>query len=65
MTNWFSGPSFLKKDVGATPTQSDSFELVEPDTDADVRPLVATFATELLRRCLVHIDLHTFLAGKG
>lgn len=44
-TSWFSGPSFLRKDDGATLTQSESFELVDPDTDADVRPVIATFAT--------------------
>ena len=32
-TNWFSGPSFLEKGDGATPTQSESFELVGPHTD--------------------------------
>lgn len=45
-TNWVSGPSLLKKNDGVTLIQPESFELVDPDTDADVRPLIATFATK-------------------
>lgn len=45
-TNWFSGPSLLKKDDGATLVQSEFFKLVEPETNADVRPLIATFTTK-------------------
>ncbi len=45
-TNWYSGPSFLRKDHGAVPLQPKSFDLAEPDTDADVRPLIITFATK-------------------
>lgn len=43
--NWFSGPSFLKEDDRATLKEPESFELVGPDTDTDVPPLVTTFAT--------------------
>lgn len=46
-TNWFSGPSCLRKDDGPTPPLCKSFELADPDKDADVRPLVATFATKV------------------
>lgn len=45
-TNWFSGPLWLKKGDKTTTNQSESFKLIELDTDADVRPLVSTFATK-------------------
>lgn len=45
-TNWVSGPSWLKRSDEATLTQSESFELIDPESDADVRPLIATFTTK-------------------
>lgn len=43
-TNWFTGPAFLYK----SPTASDqhqTFELVEPDSDVDIRPQVRSCIT--------------------
>ncbi|KAL4009520.1 hypothetical protein ACER0C_003372 [Sarotherodon galilaeus] len=51
-TNWFSGPSFLENDERVALTPPEFFELVEPDGDADVRPLIATFATGASERQL-------------
>ncbi|XP_071368507.1 uncharacterized protein [Centroberyx affinis] len=45
-TNWFSGPAILRKHDRNAPSQPESFEIVEPDSDAEVRPLIATFATK-------------------
>nr|XP_054598158.1 uncharacterized protein LOC129163741 [Nothobranchius furzeri] len=44
-TNWLSGPSILKNDKEVALTQTEPFELVEPDDDVDVRPLITTFST--------------------
>lgn len=46
-SNWFSGPGFLKNN--SKPPQSNSFDLVDPDLDVEVRAKVAvnyTKATE-------------------
>lgn len=43
-TNWFKGPSFLSRD---TCPQPETFELIEPDADVDIRAQqVTTFTTK-------------------
>ncbi|XP_028254480.1 uncharacterized protein LOC114430714 [Parambassis ranga] len=43
-TNWFHGPEFLTQ-PNVEPSQSDTFELVEPDSDAEIQPDVKALAT--------------------
>ena len=42
---WFTGPEFLHKPLLAE--TNESFKLVDPETDADVRPQLTTFATRI------------------
>lgn len=45
-TNWFKGPSFLSRD---TCPQPETFELIEPDADVEIRAQqVTTFTTKAL-----------------
>lgn len=44
-TNWFSGPSFLTQPKTDT-WHSDAFTLMDPETDAEIRPEVKTFITK-------------------
>ena len=45
-TSWFTGPTFLYKlDKGQTEKQ-DSFELLDPELDVEIRPQVTCFATQ-------------------
>ncbi|XP_073449004.1 uncharacterized protein [Aquarana catesbeiana] len=44
-TNWFSGPSFLTRSEIEETTQFETFELVEPDNDKEVRAQVTAFST--------------------
>ena len=50
-TSWFTGPAFLRK-----PTQihekQDPYELVDPDSDVDIRPVVRSFITQTEMRQL-------------
>ncbi|XP_039870639.1 uncharacterized protein LOC120723317 [Simochromis diagramma] len=44
-TNWFSGPSFLTQhDIEKS--HCDSFTLIDPDTDAEIRPDITSFVTK-------------------
>ena len=42
-SRWFSGPDFLHKPPH--PVEQESFELVDPELDVDIRPHVTTLAT--------------------
>ncbi|KAM9828380.1 uncharacterized protein ACBT44_022570 [Syngnathus typhle] len=44
-TNWFSGPSFLTQ-PNKESTHSDDFNLIDPDTDTEIRPEVKSFVTK-------------------
>ncbi|XP_067373333.1 uncharacterized protein [Channa argus] len=46
-TSWLTGPDFLKKVSEDAPPQPDSFELVEPASDVEIRPLITTFTTKV------------------
>ncbi len=46
-TIWFTGPSFLYQSPQEQPCES--FKMVNPDTDAEVRPCVTSFATRAER----------------
>ncbi|KAF3699655.1 hypothetical protein EXN66_Car015342 [Channa argus] len=46
-TSWLTGPDFLKKVSEDAPPQPDSFELVEPASDVELRPLITTFTTKV------------------
>lgn len=43
-TMWFSGPAFLRK--SPHPEERETFELVDPELDAEVRPQVTTLHTQ-------------------
>lgn len=43
-TNWFTGPAFLYKSPTAS-DQQQTFELVDPDSDVDIRPQVTSCIT--------------------
>lgn len=46
-TNWFSGPEFLHQAIlGSTP-ENESFELVEPEEDQEIRSQVLTLVTKM------------------
>ncbi|XP_057695101.1 thymocyte nuclear protein 1 isoform X1 [Corythoichthys intestinalis] len=44
-TNWFSGPSFLTQPSTDT-SHCDTFALIEPDADAEIKPEIKTFVTQ-------------------
>ncbi|XP_038139099.1 uncharacterized protein LOC119782277 [Cyprinodon tularosa] len=44
-TNWFTGPSFLKSDSAEKPPETNNFNLVEPETDVEIRPIVTVLTT--------------------
>lgn len=44
-TMWFTGSEFLHKP--SQPETQETFELIEPETDADVRPQLTTLATHV------------------
>ncbi|XP_055367455.1 uncharacterized protein LOC114862962 [Betta splendens] len=46
-TSWFTGPDFLRKTPVEETQPSPSFELIEPETDVEIRPEVRTCATFL------------------
>ncbi|KAM9781210.1 uncharacterized protein LOC133168561 isoform X2 [Syngnathus typhle] len=43
-TNWFTGPAFLYKPQAATEHQQ-SFEIIDPDSDVEIRPQVTSCVT--------------------
>ncbi|KAM9771204.1 uncharacterized protein ACBT44_004535 [Syngnathus typhle] len=43
-TNWFTGPAFLYKQQAATKHQQ-SFEIIDPDSDVEIRPQVTSCMT--------------------
>lgn len=45
-TNWFSGPSMLVKSQPDSIAQT-IFDLVQPDTDEEIRPEVTTLSTNV------------------
>ncbi|XP_044160670.1 uncharacterized protein LOC122945622 [Bufo gargarizans] len=51
-TNWFVGPSFLGKPEIKETTQVETFQLIEPDQDKEVRPQVAVCKTLVTRDSL-------------
>lgn len=38
-SSWLTGPAFLKETTGDPPVDTESFNLVGPDTDVEVRPI--------------------------
>ncbi|XP_026147341.1 uncharacterized protein LOC113121247 [Carassius auratus] len=51
-TNWFYGPGFLHHPILRETPENESFELVEPEKDQDIRPHVVTFATQTTEQSL-------------
>ncbi|XP_056404664.1 uncharacterized protein LOC130296773 [Hyla sarda] len=51
-TNWFVGPSFLRKPETKETTQVEAFQLIEPDQDKEVRSQVAVCRTLVTRDSL-------------
>lgn len=50
-TMWFSGPTFLRK-LSSQPEPIQSFSLVSPELDAEIRPDVKSYATQLQKKGL-------------
>lgn len=46
-TSWFTGPSFLRQPPAEKTQMSETFELIEPEKDSEIRPEVQTCATKL------------------
>ncbi|XP_024118967.1 uncharacterized protein LOC112140289 [Oryzias melastigma] len=46
-TNWFCGPAFLQKTVDEEIHTSEGFELIQPESDTEIRPEVKTYSTHL------------------
>ncbi len=46
-SSWFTGPSFLHQPTAETGQTNETFELIEPDKDSEIRPQVRTCATYL------------------
>lgn len=44
-TNWLTGPAFLREPSKSSVEQQDIFDLVDPDTDKEIRPQVTSCAT--------------------
>ncbi len=51
-TNWFSGPEFLQQPFLGETTKDESFELIEPEKDQEIRPQVATLVTNVTEQSL-------------
>ncbi|GAA6084831.1 uncharacterized protein LOC113098256, partial [Tachysurus ichikawai] len=51
-TNWFSGPEFLHQPILRDTFENESFELVEPEKDRDIRPQVVTLTTKTTEQSL-------------
>lgn len=51
-TSWLTGPAFLCKQHDSSTTPQDSFQLIDPDHDAEIRPEAATYATQTSQRQL-------------
>ncbi|XP_041926339.1 uncharacterized protein LOC121690066 isoform X1 [Alosa sapidissima] len=50
-TRWFNGPTFLRK-LSVQPDLAQSFSLVSPESDAEVRPVVKSYITDLQGKVL-------------
>lgn len=46
-TNWFSGPPFLTKPELDESPQPEIFDLLHPESDAEIHPQVSTYATKV------------------
>lgn len=46
-TTWFTGPSFLYQPPAEKTQTSETFQLIEPEKDSEIRPQVQTCATNL------------------
>ncbi|XP_061759975.1 uncharacterized protein LOC133554813 [Nerophis ophidion] len=50
-TSWLCGPLFLKEQLKKQ-SEEDNFELIDPSSDPDIRPLVSTMSTTMSSRLL-------------
>ncbi len=50
-TNWFSGPEFLQQPFLGETAKDESFELIEPEKDQEIRPQVATLVRQCSQAC--------------
>ncbi|KAI2644797.1 Paraneoplastic antigen-like protein 5 [Labeo rohita] len=46
-TSWFTGPSFLRQPPAEETQITEAFELIEPESDLEIRPQIQTCATNL------------------
>lgn len=52
LTNWFSGPTFLRQLDALEDNVVESFQLVNPDLDVEIRPQVTTLTTKVTNQPL-------------
>ncbi|KAI3351360.1 hypothetical protein L3Q82_005904 [Scortum barcoo] len=50
-TNWLTGPSFLHRSP-VLPSEHETFKLLEPESDAEIRPEVKTLSTHITEKFL-------------
>ncbi|XP_061923644.1 uncharacterized protein LOC133663290 [Entelurus aequoreus] len=62
LSNWLTGPDFMLQDQSPS---NDSFELVEPCTDSDVRPQVSTLKTTISTKQLGSDRFNKFSTWKS
>lgn len=46
-TTWFSGPAFLRRPYDGLQAEPETFELISPELDVEVRPEVSSFHTQV------------------
>ncbi|XP_072321671.1 uncharacterized protein [Eucyclogobius newberryi] len=63
-TNWFSGPALLVKPFDNHSTQA-SFDLVQPNADMEIRPVVTTMSTNVKKDKLGAIRFERFSTWKS
>ncbi|XP_051251663.1 uncharacterized protein LOC127361224 [Dicentrarchus labrax] len=51
-SSWFLGPQFLCQPNTHQEDEAESFKLVQPDTDKDIRPVVTSLATKVTEQSL-------------
>ncbi|XP_067306911.1 uncharacterized protein [Pseudorasbora parva] len=59
-TMWFTGPAFLHKPDPSNTDTSHTFELVNPESDMEIRPEVSSFLTRIQNRGLTTTRLQRF-----
>ncbi|XP_045930179.1 uncharacterized protein LOC123986130 [Micropterus dolomieu] len=64
-SSWFFGPQFPCQPNRHQEDEAESFELVQPDTDKDIRPEVTSFATKVTEQSLGSQRFENFSTWKS